>query len=256
MKARLVLAAFLALVLASPGTSARTLEDIKKDKKLVVATEGQFPPFNYFQGTRLAGFEIELTELLARKMGLQVEWRSLGFDALLAGLRQDRWDLVIASHTVTDERSKAVTFTEPHYCTGGVIVTIDPAINGVADVAGRVVAVQTGTTYFDTLKKLGSAREIKTFPQDTDARGALTAHRVDIWVTDHFVAKQVAAANPSLHLNLGRLISIDRIAAAVAKGNASLAEAYNAALAESLRDGTYAALSKKLFNEDIRCKWW
>jgi polar amino acid transport system substrate-binding protein len=255
MKARIVLAA-LSLVLVCLGTSARTLEDIRKDKKLVVATEGQFPPFNYFQGGKLAGFEIELTELLAAKMGLQVEWKSLGFDALLAGLRQDRWDLVIASHTITDERSKAVTFTEPHYCTGGVIVATDPAINGVADVAGRVVAVQTGSTYVDTLKKLGSAKELKTFPQDTDARNALTARRVDIWVTDHFVAKQVAAANPSLNLNLGRMISIDRIAAAVAKGNAPLAHAYNAALAESLRDGTYAALSKRLFNDDIRCKWW
>lgn len=256
MKARLVLAAVLSLVLVSFGTAARTLEEIKKDKRLLVATEGQFPPFNYFQGAKLAGFEIELTELLAKKMGLQVEWKSLGFDALLAGLRQDRWDLVIASHTVSAERSKAVTFTEPHYCTGGVIVATDRAINGVADIAGRIVAVQTGTTHFDTLKKLGSAKEIKTFAQDIDALGALAAHRVDIWVTDHFVAKQSAAANASLNLNLGRLISIDRVAAVVAKGNTSLAQAYNAALAESLLDGTYATLSKKFFNEDIRCKWW
>jgi polar amino acid transport system substrate-binding protein len=61
-----------------------------------------------------------------------VQWKTLGFDALLTGLRQDRWDLVIASHGITEERAKAVTFTEPHYCSGGMIVAMDPAIKNAA----------------------------------------------------------------------------------------------------------------------------
>jgi polar amino acid transport system substrate-binding protein len=248
------LAASLAMVLSAVPACARSFDDIKKDGKIVIATEGQFSPFNYFQGARLSGFEIEVAEQVAKRMGVQVEWKALSFDALLAGLRQDRWDLVIASHGITEERSKAVSFTEPHYCSGGVVVSTDPAIRTARDLSGRVVAVQTGSTYLDNVKKLVSAKEVKNFPQDTDARSALIAHRVDAWVTDRFVAKLIAESNPSLGLKLGDFIFVERIAAAAGKGNSALVQAYNGALADLMRDGTYAAISKKYFNEDIRCK--
>src|SRR5919197_1405574 len=111
----------VALLLVAVRADARTFEEIKKDGKIIAASEGAFPPFNFFRGPKLTGFEVELAEALARKMGVAIEWRALAFDALLAGLRQDRWDMVIASFGVTEERSKAVTFTSPHYCSGGVI---------------------------------------------------------------------------------------------------------------------------------------
>lgn len=235
------------------AVQARTLDEVKKDGKMIVATEGQFAPFNYFQGAKLSGFEIELAELVAKKMGVTLEWKALGFDALLAGLRQDRWDLVIASHGITEERAKAVTFAEPHYCSGGAIVSLDPAIHRVADLTGKAVSVQTGTTYLDNVKKLSGVKEVKNFPQDTDARGALLTKRVDAWVTDKFVAAIAIASNPNAGMKLGDFVFVERIAAAVAKGNASLVQGYNKALAEVLADGSYAALSKKYFNEDVRC---
>jgi polar amino acid transport system substrate-binding protein len=241
------------LLVAATTTMARSLDDIKKDGKIILATEGQFAPFNYFQGSKLAGFEIELAEAVAKRMGLKVEWKALGFDALLSGLSQDRWDLVIASHGITDERAKAVTFTEPHYCSGGVVVSLDPTIRTSQDLNGRIIAVQTGTTYGDNLKKQGLGKEVKNFPQDTDARSALLAKRVDVWVTDRFLAKRNAESNPKLGLKVGEYVFVERVAAAVSKGNTSLAQGYNAALAEMLQDGSYSALSKKHFNEDIRC---
>jgi len=251
---KLKLWALLALALLAVTAQARTLDDIKKDGKIIIATEGQFPPFNYFQGTKLSGFEVEVAELVAKKMGLNIEWKALGFDALLAGLRQDRWDLVIASHGITDERAKAVTFTEPHYCSGGAIVALDPAIRTAADLSGKLVSVQTGTTYLENVKKLSGVKEVKNFPQDTDARSALLSKRVDAWVTDKFVASGAIAANPGAGMKLGGFVFIERIAAAVGKGNHSLAQGYNKALAEVMADGSYAALSKKYFNEDVRCK--
>ena len=122
------------------SVQARTLDEIKKDGKILIATEGQFAPFNFFNGTTLTGFEVDLAELVAKKMGVTIQWKTLGFDALLTGLRQDRWDLVIASHGITDERAKAVTFTEPHYCSGGVIIAKDAGIRSAGDLAGKVVA--------------------------------------------------------------------------------------------------------------------
>lgn len=233
---------------------ARAFEDIKKDGRIVIATEGAFAPFNYFQGAKLTGFEIDVAEAVAAKMGLKTEWKALSFDALLAGLRQDRWDVVIASHGITDERAKAVTFTDPHYCSGGVIVSTDPAIHSAKALEGKTVSVQTGTTYLENVKKAAGVKEVKNFPQDTDARGALLSGRVDAWVTDRFVAKQALAANPSGGMSLGDFLFVERIATAVAKGNAPLAAEINRALAAIQMDGTYAAISKKWFNEDIRCK--
>ena len=112
MKMLKPLAAALA-VCAAVAVQARQLEDIQKSGTIILASEGQYAPFNFFKGTTLTGFEVEVAELVAKKMGLKVQWKTIGFDALLTGLKQDRWDLVIASHAITDERSKAVTALTP-----------------------------------------------------------------------------------------------------------------------------------------------
>ncbi|MDH4061704.1 MAG: ABC transporter substrate-binding protein, partial [Aquincola sp.] len=138
MIARRALCALAVLGLAALA-QARSFDEIKKDGTIRIATEGQFSPFNYFQGSKLTGFEIDLADAVVAKMGLKTDWKALSFDALLAGLRQDRWDLVIASHGITEERSKAVTFADPHYCSGGMVVAKDPAIRTAKDLAGKVV---------------------------------------------------------------------------------------------------------------------
>ena len=241
------------LGLVSPA-DARTIEEIRKDGKIIIATEGQFAPFNYFQGAKLSGFEVEVAEAMVARMGLKLEWKALSFDALLTGLRQNRWDMVIASHGITDERARAVTFTDPHYCSGGVIIAKTDAIKTAADLAGKVISVQTGTTYLENVKKVSAVKEVKNFPQDTDARAALVSGRVDAWVTDRFVALNSLSANPGAGMKMGDFLFVERIASAVAKGNTGLANEVNKALAAIQADGSYAAISKKWFNEDIRCK--
>ena len=238
---------------AAFSVQARTIEAIQKDGKILLATEGQFAPFNFFKGTTLTGFEVEVAELVAKKMGLKVQWKTIGFDALLTGLKQDRWDLVIASHAITDERAKAVTFTAPHYCSGGLVVAMDPAIRNARDLAGKVVAVQTGTSYLENVQKVANIKGMKNFPTDVDARSALVSKRVDAWVTDRFVAKEVAAKNPTVGFKLGELVFVEQVASAVTKGNTGLADAWNKALAETMADGSYQAVSMKYFNEDVRC---
>ncbi len=243
-----------AATFASPFVHARPLADIKKQGKVVVATEGQFAPFNFFEGSKLTGFEVELMERVAGKMGVGVEWKTLGFDALLTGLKQDRWDLVIASHGVTEERAKAVTFANPHYCSGGVIVAKDARLRTAKDLAGKTVSVQTGSSYLEAVQKIPNLKEMKNFPQDSDARTALFTDRVDAWVTDRFVAAEALKANPNSGARSQGMLFVERIAAAVAKGNATLKAAYDKALGEVMADGSYDALAKRYFNElDVRC---
>ena len=249
----LVSALAVCAAFTTAAVQARTIEAIQKDGTILLATEGQFAPFNYFKGSTLSGFEVEVAELVAKKMGLKVTWKTIGFDALLTGLKQDRWDLVIASHGITPERAQAVTFTVPHYCSGGVVIAMDPAIRTAKDLTGKIVAVQTGTSYLSNVQKVASIKEVKNFPTDVDARSALVSKRVDAWVTDRFVAKEIAAKNPTVGFKLGELVFVEQIAAAVSKGNTGLADAWNKALAATQADGSYAAISTKYFNEDVRC---
>jgi len=250
IKSLLVVIAGLAVAMTA---QARSLEEIKKSGKIIVATEGAYPPFNFFQGSKLSGFEVELAEAMAKKMGLGIEWKTLSFDALLAGLNQDRWDMVIASFGITEDRAKAVTFSSPHYCSGGVIVSKDGALRTADMLAGKTVAVQTGTTYMEKVRKLPNVK-VKNFPQDTDARGALANGRVDAWVSDRFVVKTALESNPNSALKAGGYLFVEKIAPAVKKGNTTLAAALDKALADVMADGTYKTISEKYLKEDIRCQ--
>jgi polar amino acid transport system substrate-binding protein len=240
-------------LLAAAAVQARSIQDIRKSGTIVIATEGKFAPFNFVDKGKLGGFEVDVADAVAARMGLKVEWKMMGFDGLLIGLQQDRWDMVIASHGVTEERARAVTFADPHYCTGGVIISKDGAIRTAKDLTGKVVAVQTGTTYYDAARKL-PVKDVKSFPQDNSARAALEAGHVDAWITDKFVGKAALAATPGTTLKQGDFIFTEKIAAAVSKGNTGLAAEIDKALAAILADGEYAAISKKWFNEDIRCR--
>jgi polar amino acid transport system substrate-binding protein len=253
MKCLKSLLVVVAGLLVGMSAQARSFDEIKASGKIIVATEGAYPPFNYFQGSKLTGFEVELAEAMVKKMGLDIEWKALSFDALLAGLRQDRWDMVIASFGITEERSRAVSFTNPHYCSGGVIVTRGAPLTTPDQLVGKVVAVQTGSTYMQNAMKLPGVKEVKNFPRDTDARAALLNNRVDAWISDRFVVKSAIDADPGAGLKSGGYLFVEKIATAVRKGNTSLAAAINKALAEVMADGTYKAISEKYMKEDIRC---
>ncbi|WP_414652296.1 ABC transporter substrate-binding protein [Ideonella sp.] len=248
-------AAAVVMMFGSTVASARNVDAIKKAGTIIVATEGQYAPFNFFEGSKLTGFEVDLMEGVAKKMGLKIEWKTLGFDALLTGLGQDRWDLVIASHGITEERAKAVTFTNPHYCSGGAIVSKNPDLKTAQSLAGKVIAVQTGSSYLEAAQKIPGVKEVKNFPKDPDAQAAVMSGRADAWVTDKFVVMDVLKNNKGTGLRANGMLFVEKIAAAVAKGNAGLADAYNKALGEFMaKGGGYEALSTKYFGEDVRCK--
>jgi polar amino acid transport system substrate-binding protein len=248
-------AAAVVMVFGAGAASARSIDAIKKSGTIIVATEGQYAPFNFFEGSKLTGFEVELMEGVAKKMGLKLEWKTLGFDALLTGLSQDRFDLVIASHGITEERAKAVTFTAPHYCSGGAIVTKNANLRTAKDLAGKTIAVQTGSSYLDAAAKIPGVKEVKNFPKDPDAQAAVMSDRADAWVTDKFVVMDVLKNNKNTGLRATGMLFVEKIAAAASKGNQGVVDAYNKALGDYMaKGGGYEALSTKYFNEDVRCK--
>ncbi|WP_152222264.1 ABC transporter substrate-binding protein [Pseudomonas sp. SCB32] len=259
MKKSILMAIALVGAIGFQTASARPLDEIQKSGTIVIGTDGTFPPFQYFDGGKLTGFEIDLGNEIAKRMNVKVEWKPMAFDSLLAGLSQDRWDLVIASFGVTPERAKAVDFTNPHYCTGGIIVSTRPDIKSAADLNGKTVSVQTGSTYFEAVQKVPGIKQVRNLSSDNDARNALISGRANAWITDKFVALTAQAKGSQIQgsthtLYLGNMLFDEEIATAVKKGNSPLLDKYNSVLKDILDDGTYAAISQKWFNEDVRCK--
>ncbi|WP_022797907.1 ABC transporter substrate-binding protein [Thermus islandicus] len=247
----------LGVVLLGLGLAqVRTLDQIKKSGEIRIGTEGAFPPFNYFdEKNQLTGFEVDLGNALAQRLGLKPKWIPQSFDSLLIQLNQGRFDFVIASHGITPERAKAVDFTNPHYCTGGILVSRKGGPRTVKDLAGKVVGVQIGTTYMEAAQKIPGVKQVRTYQKDPEALQDLLAGRLDAWITDRFVAKQAIKERKLENtLQLGELVFQERVAMAVAKGNKTVLEALNKALADLMQNGTYTRISQKWFGEDVRCR--
>lgn len=247
---------FLAFLLGLAFAQVRTWDQIKRSGEIRIGTEGAFPPFNFFnEKDQLTGFEVDLGNALAAKLGVKPRWIAQAFDTLLIQLNQGRFDFVIASHGITPERARAVDFTNPHYCTGGIVVSKKGGPKTARDLEGKVVGVQVGTTYMEAAQKIPGLKEVRTYQKDPDALQDLLAGRLDAWVTDRFVAKE-AIKERKLEgtLQLGELLFREKVAMAVAKGNKTLLAALNQALAALMKDGAYAKISQKWFGEDVRCR--
>ncbi|UBV44488.1 ABC transporter substrate-binding protein (plasmid) [Deinococcus taeanensis] len=243
----------LCAVLALGHAQAGTLKDIQASGVLRIATNAEFKPFTYFEGKTMKGFEYDLGNLLARQMGLKPQWINQRFDSLLIGLNQDRFDLVISSHGITPERARAVDFTAPHYCSGGLIVSLPGGPRTVASLKGKVIATQVGTTYAEQIRTVTGSTNLRLYPNNSDALQALTSGRVDAMVNEKFYALE-ALKQSGGRLQQGELLFQEQLGMAVAKGNTTLLQAVNRSLKTAQNNGSYARLSKQYFGEDVRCK--
>ncbi|MBI3558500.1 MAG: amino acid ABC transporter substrate-binding protein [Deltaproteobacteria bacterium] len=246
--------AFFIFIAITRADAAANWTSIRKSGVLRVATEGSFRPFNYVEDKVLTGFEVELANAIAKKLGVRNQWSAHPFDSLLAGLSRHGYDLVAASHAVTPERAKAVEFISPHYCTGAVIVTRAGTRGTLKALSGHAIGVSVGTTYSDRLKAMPRFKEIKIFQDDAQAEQALVAGQIDAWVTDRFAASAMLKAKPASNLELGEVLFSEMVALAVAKGDTELKDKINTALATLMKDGTYQKLSQSYFNHDISCQ--
>ncbi|MBS1227331.1 MAG: amino acid transporter substrate-binding protein [Proteobacteria bacterium] len=251
--AKLLGAAIPLAILFSTPVVARDWSVIKESGTIIAATEGAFYPFNYFEGPKLTGYEVEVAEAVAKKLGLKLEWRVVSFDAQLASIRQDRFDFAIASHGYTEERAKAVDFASPHYCTGGQIAAHKDGSLTVASLNGKTVGVQLATSYAENAKKIPGIKELKTYKADPEVFSALKAGKIDAWISDKWLIKATLEKNPDSGIVAGEQIFVERVSMILRKNNKEFIDKLNQALADLKQDGTLAALSQKFFKTDINC---
>ena len=232
---------------------ARSLVEVKAAGTLIIGTNAEFKPFTYYFGNQMKGFEYDLGNAIAKELGVRAAWVNRPFDPLLDELNQDRFDLVISSHAITAARKKLVDFSNPHYCSGGMIVTKPGGPSSVKALKGKTVAVQDGTTYVTETKKAFGPKSVRTFAKNDEALAALITGKVDAMVNEKFYSIEALKVHRS-RLQQGEMLFQEELGMAVKKGNTSLRTAVNDALAKLQANGTYAKLSTSYFDQEVRCK--
>lgn len=227
----------------------------KKEEVLSMATEGTFQPYEYYDGDKLVGIDVEVAGEIAKKLGMKLEVTDIAFDSIIPGVQSGKYDMGMAGMTVTEDRLEEVNFSKS-YATGVqvVIVKEGSAITSVDDLfkdgANNVVGTQTGTTGFLYAtwdiedEGLGT---VKSFQKTTDAVTALKNGQVDCVLLDNEPAKALVAANSGLKI-LDTEYVIEDYAIAIAKGNEELLNKVNSALEALIADGTLKKIVEKYIN--------
>ena len=238
----LALALVMALgLLAGCGSSnsdtnsdTNTSGDDAAKTKLVVATSPDFPPFESLEGGEVVGIEVDILNKVAEKMGMELDLQQMDFDSVIPGVQAGKFDVGMSGITVTDKRKENVDFSSVYFMAAqAIVVTADSGITGKADLEGKKVSVQTGTTAEEYC--MGNGYEVLAFTANNDAAAALTAGKVDAWVVDNEVALAMA---PELGLTvLDEAMTSEPYAFAFQKGS-DLVAPFNEALDALLSDGT------------------
>lgn len=246
--------ALVALTAASLALSSCGDETGKllNDGEIVVAMSGEFQPFSHFEGDQLTGFDYDIGAAIAEELGLELKTETGAFDTLIQGVKSERYDVLIASMTPTEERDEQVDFTDSYYLSGAtVFVANDSDCQDPTQMDSPTIGVASGTTYEDFLSEEDWVGEIRTFSSDITALEDTEVGRLDGGMTDRLVGLyQIDQADRDLRA-CGDPLYTEEPAFAVRDGNTELVDDLNGALAAIIEDGTYAEISEKWFGQNI-----
>ena len=212
----------------------------KGDDVLVMATNAAFPPYEYVEGGKFVGIDVEIAQAIADKLGMELKIVDVAFDSIIPGVQAGKYDMGMAGMTVTDERLQSVNFSTS-YATGiqSIIVTEDSEIDSIdALIAGDyIVGTQDATTGDIYMRdEIGDDR-VSSFYSAGEAVLALQTGRIDCVVIDNQPALSFVAANEGLMI-LETPYAVEDYAIAIAKDNEELLADINEALAALTADGT------------------
>lgn len=229
------------------------------DTVIRIATEGAYPPFNYMQPDgSIAGLDVDMANALCAEMKAKCTIVTQDWDGMIPALTGRKFDAIIASMSITEERKKKIDFTDKYYTTPlAVVVTKDSTLAGVgvADMAGKTVGAQAGTTQAnysdDVYAKNGAA--IRLYPTQDEAAADLQNGRIDALISDKFVVVDwLNKAGKTCCKLLGDVPGTETEAGiALRKGDDALRERFNKAIKAIVADGTYGKIVANYFPFDI-----
>ncbi len=253
----LLMAAMLLMTCAA--ASAATLQQVKDAGEIVMGTSPDFPPYenlviDVMTGAEgYEGIEIDIMNKVAEKLGVTLKIVPIDFDAVLPGVQTGIYDIGVSGFTVTPERQKSVLFSKVYYVEGIVIVVPEgSAITGAADLVGKQIAVQSGTTAEALCTEAGYS--INPYKANVDAELALVNNSVDAWIIDKGVAMRMVKAyndektGTTLKI-LEEPVSEEPYAFAFQFGSEDLVEAINAILKDMIESGEMAEIFAKNGND-------
>ena len=231
------------------------LEKVKAAGKLVIGIEGTYPPFTYHNDDgSLAGLDVELGTALAEKLGVEVEFQEAAWDSLLIGIDSGRFDTVINSVSITDERAEKYDFSDPYYYEARRVVVRadDDSIQAPEDLNGKKIATNATNAFIPWYEEQGA--EIVGVDTSAEAIDLVLSGRADFLGTNVPVLNAYLDEHPDAKDKLKEAFVIpnseDVIAIPVRKGETEFLDAINAALAELRADGTLKAISEKYLGGD------
>ncbi|CAM3404748.1 glutamine ABC transporter substrate-binding protein GlnH [Bordetella sputigena] len=221
------------------------------DRQLVVATDTAFVPFEFKQGNTYTGFDVDLWAAIAKQLNLKYKLQPMDFNGIIPGLQTKNIDVALAGITIRDDRKQVIDFSDPYYESGlSILVNADNSnIKSAADLAGKTVAVKTGTATVDYMQKNVPSAKLKLFPNIDNAYLELATGRVDAAVHDTPNVQYYAnTAGKGRVKVVGNVKSGDFYGIAFPKGSPLVAEV-NKALATLKSNGEYDAIYTKWFGK-------
>jgi lysine-arginine-ornithine-binding protein len=244
-----------ALSLLAGGASAH------EEKTVRIGTEGAYPPFNSIDSSgKLIGFDVEIAKALCKAAHFKCDFVVQDWDGMIPGLLAKKYDAIVASMSITEERKKKVDFTKKYYNTPAKFVTKEGANIEIskAGLKGKAVAVQRATIHENFLRdNFGDVVDIRAYATQDEANMDLVSGRVDLVLAD-----SVALDDGFLKTDAGKGYGFigpdytdpkwfgEGVGIAVRKGEGDLREALNKAIAKIRSDGTYKMINDKYFEFD------
>lgn len=259
--------ALAAIVGATAGVSAQTMDEIKK-RGLIVATEDDFRPFEFVKDGEPTGFDNELVAIMKKTAGFEVKQQILPWTGILAGVATGKYDVAITAAIITKERSQSLDFTSPiadatHYY---VKRKGDKNINSIKDLSGKTVGVQAGSALLARLSELktmlekggGTMGKVVEYTSYPEAYQDLALGRTDYVVNTIINIKSLVGERPNV-FEVGQAVSGPSYPAwAVKKGNTELLSYLNDFIAKEKASGEFGKLQEKWFGENFKnlpVKW-
>jgi glutamine transport system substrate-binding protein len=244
MKKIIILAAVLVMALSTTAMA----------KKLVVACDTNFPPFEFKDpatGTH-TGFDVELWDAIAKELGVEYQLQPMDFNGIIPGLQSGQLDVGIAGMTIKPERAKVVDFSDGYY-TAGLIILVNSDNKDITDVTGlkdKVVATKLGTTSVDFVKANAQAKETKLFPNNDAMFMELMSGGADAVIFDSPVVSDfVRKAGQGKVKIVGPVYQGQAYGMGFPKGS-TLVPQVNKALNTLRENGTYRTLYVKWFGTE------
>ncbi len=222
------------------------------DNVLTVGSDAAYPPFESQSASGdFEGFDIDLFRAIGEASGLEIEFQNMTFDGLIPALQSSTIDAAVSAMTITPERAKTVDFSRPYFKAGLAIAVqdADESVKSLADLKGKKIAVQIGTTGADKAAEIEGAK-ISTFETAPLALQELSNKNVDAVINDLPVTLDAINTGNVKGLKVvGELLTEEYYGIATPKGSANL-EKINAGLNTIIENGTYATIYQKWFGKE------